>query len=202
MDPSSDVNDTDEDESNNYIVHNLFDKPSSENLIMDVSESECNIVNETSSHPDSSDVPTNVITELNYDDHIEPSANIKEESYFNIFECGRNLLDQLDVTYQRAFTASYTSSTVPKGHYISPSREIYWDMQAKLLTEKNVGMDKEKIHEAISQVKLEDETYHERIIEYLTHEDDDYSLSWKGDAVDLQRLQNQVIQAKLRLIYL
>ena len=38
-------------------------------------------------------------------------------------------------------------------------------------------MDKDKIHEAISQVKLEDEAYHGRIIEYLTHEDDDYSLS-------------------------
>ena len=24
------------------------------------------------------------------------------ESYFNIFECGRNLLDRLDVTYERA----------------------------------------------------------------------------------------------------
>ena len=80
---------------------------------MDVSESECNIVNETSSHPDSSDVPTNVITELNYDDHIEPSENLKEASYFNIFECNRNLLDKLDVTYQRAFTASETSPTVP-----------------------------------------------------------------------------------------
>ena len=56
-------------------------------------------------------------------------------------------------------------------------------MQAKILTEKAVGMDKEKIHEAISKVKLEDEAYHERFIEFLTHEDDDYSLSWKGDAV-------------------
>ena len=56
-------------------------------------------------------------------------------------------------------------------------------MQAKLLTEKAVVMDKDKICEAISQVKLEDEAYHERIIEYLTHEDDDYSSSWKGDAV-------------------
>ena len=56
-------------------------------------------------------------------------------------------------------------------------------MQAKLLTEKNVKMDKDKIREAISQVKLEDEAYHERIIEYLTHEDDDYISSWKGDAV-------------------
>ena len=120
---------------------------------------------------------------MNYDDHIEPSANVKEASYFNIFECGRNLLDQLDVTYQRAFTASETSSTVPTGHYISPSQERYWDMQAKLLTEKNFGMDKDKICTAISQVKIEDEAYHERIIEYLTNEDDDYSLYWKGDAV-------------------
>ena len=43
MAPSSGVNDTDEDtdedESNNSIVHDPFDEPSSENLIMDVSES-------------------------------------------------------------------------------------------------------------------------------------------------------------------
>ena len=59
---SSGVNDTDEDESKNSIVHETFDEPSLENLIMDVSESECNIVNETSSQSDSSDVPTNVIS--------------------------------------------------------------------------------------------------------------------------------------------
>ena len=44
MDPSLDVNDMDEDkdedESNNSIVHDLFDKPSAENL---ESESECNM---------------------------------------------------------------------------------------------------------------------------------------------------------------
>ena len=82
---SSDVNDTDEDESKNSIVHEPFDKPSSENLIMDMSKSECHIVNENSSQSDSSDVPTNVISELNYDDHLEPSVNVKESSYFNIF---------------------------------------------------------------------------------------------------------------------
>ena len=70
MAPSLDVNDSDEDKSKNSIVHEPFDKPSMENLFMDVSKSECNIVNETSSKSDSSDVPTNVITELNYDDHI------------------------------------------------------------------------------------------------------------------------------------
>ena len=57
---------------------------------------DCNIVNDT--------------TELNYEDDIKPSANIKEVSYFNIFECGRNLLDKLDITYQRAFAASEKTS--------------------------------------------------------------------------------------------
>ena len=105
MAPSSDVNDTDEDkdedESNNSIVHNIFDEPSSDNLIMDESKTECNILNETSKQSDSS----NVTSELNYDDHIKPSANVKEESYFNVFECGRNIIGKLEVTYQRAFAA-------------------------------------------------------------------------------------------------
>ena len=79
---SLEVNDTDEDESKNSIVHELFDEHSSDNLFMDVSESECNIINETLLQSDSS----NVTTELNYDDHIKPSANVKEASYFNIFE--------------------------------------------------------------------------------------------------------------------
>ena len=62
MAPSSDVNDTDEDkdedESNNSIVHDLLDKPSAENLIIDEGELDCNIVNETSSQYDSSNVTT------------------------------------------------------------------------------------------------------------------------------------------------
>ena len=47
---------------------------------MDVSQSECNIVNKTLSQNNSSDVPTNVITELKYDEHIEPSVSDKESS--------------------------------------------------------------------------------------------------------------------------
>ena len=58
-----------------------------------------------------------VITELKYDEHIEPSVSVKGASYFNLFECGRNLLYQLDVTYQHAFTASEAMLTVPKGFY-------------------------------------------------------------------------------------
>ena len=43
---------------------------------------------------------------------------------------------------------------------------------------------------AISQVKLEDEAYHERIIEYLIQEDDDSSSPWKRDAVGLNEVTN------------
>ena len=73
---------------------------------MDVSKSECNIVHENLSQNNSSYVPTNDITELKDDDHKEHSVIEKGTNYFNIFECGINLLDQLDVTYQWAFMAS------------------------------------------------------------------------------------------------
>ena len=59
-DPSSNVKDTNEDESKEIIVH----EPLSKNLSMDVSESECNIVHETLLQNNSSDVPADVITEL------------------------------------------------------------------------------------------------------------------------------------------
>ena len=147
---------------------------------MDVSKSECNIIDETLSQSNSS----NVTTEFNYDDHIKPSANVKEASSFNIFECGRNILDKLDVTYQRAFAASKKPSSVPPAAYISLLREKYWGLQAKLLTERMARIDKDKIREAVSQLKYEDEAYHERIIEMLTHEYDYYSLSCEGDVTD------------------
>ena len=108
-----------------------------------------------------------------------------------LFECGRNLLYQLDVTYQRAFTASKTSSAVPTGHYEPyPAQERYYYMQADLLTEKNVGMDKNKIRKAISHVKLEDEAYNERDIEILTQEDSHYKSPWKGYASGLNAVTN------------
>ena len=78
----------------------------SENQSKDVSESECNIVHETLSENNSRDVPENVITELKDDEHKEPSVTGKVTSYLNIFECGRNLLYQLYVTYQQVFMAS------------------------------------------------------------------------------------------------
>ena len=86
-DTNEDTKDTDEEESNHSIARS-FDEPSSENQD---SVSVHNYVNAT--------------TELNHNEYIKPSASVKE-SYYNIFECGRSVLDKLDVTYQKAFTAS------------------------------------------------------------------------------------------------
>ena len=123
---------TDEEESKEIIVH----KTLSENQSIDVSESEYNIVHETLLQNNSSYVPANVITELKDDYHKEPTVIEKRTSYFNIFECGRNLLDQLDVTYQRAFMAS----PVQEGFYEpSTARERYHDKMAESLTKAKVG---------------------------------------------------------------
>ena len=123
---------------------------------MDVSESECNIVNENLSQNNSSDVPTNVITELKYNEHIESSVSDKGSSYFNIFGCSRNILDQLDVTYKRAFTASAAASPVQKGLYtIYPARERYYYIMSDHIEEKNVGtIDKDELRKTISHVKF------------------------------------------------
>ena len=94
--PSSNVNVTDKNESKEIIVH----KKLSENYSKDVSKSERNIANKTLSQINSVDVPYNAITELKDKEHKEPSVTEKVTSYFNIFECGRNLLNQLYVNYQ------------------------------------------------------------------------------------------------------
>ena len=54
----------------------------------------------------SADVPYHDITELKDEEHKEPSVTQKVTSYFNISECCGNILDKLDVTYQRAFMAT------------------------------------------------------------------------------------------------
>ena len=77
----------------------------------------------------------------------------KKQGYFNIFKCGRNLLDKLDVTYQSAFAASEIPSSIPQAAYVSPLRKKYWGVQTNLLTEKMAGMNKDEILDAIYQLK-------------------------------------------------
>ena len=73
---------------------------------MDVSESKRNIVNKTLSQNNSADVSEYTITELKDKEYKEPSVTKEVKRYFNIFECGMNILDRLDVTYQRSFVAT------------------------------------------------------------------------------------------------
>ena len=95
------------------------------------------------------------------------------------FTEGRKLLDQLDTTYQRAFTESEKPSAVPTGYYeLYPEQERYYDICADHIKENNVGMEKNEIRKAISRVKLEDEEEHERNIECMV-QDDDYESPWK-----------------------
>ena len=96
------VNATDEDESKCINMHEVL----LDNFSTDVSKSKRNIVDQTLLQNNSSDVSDYTITELKDKYYKEPSVTKKVTSYFNIFECGRNLLDRLDVTYQRAFMAN------------------------------------------------------------------------------------------------
>ena len=176
--PSSKVNVMDKDESKEIIVHETL----SENQSKDVSKSECNIVHKTLSQKNSADVPDNVITELKADDHKEPSVTGKVTSYFNIFECGINLLDQLDVTYQRAFMAS----PIRERYYTSPERERYYDQLAKSLINSKVRSDgtinNDKLNQAITDLKDEAESGHERNILDITQVDEYKSPGKNKDA--------------------
>ena len=100
--PSSNLNVTDEDESKEIIVHETL----LENNSTEISESERNIVNGTLSQNNSADVTENTITELKDEEHKEHSVTEKVKIYFNIYKCGRNLLDRLGVKYQREFMAT------------------------------------------------------------------------------------------------
>ena len=127
----------------------------SDNQSKDVRKSEYNIVNKKLLQNNSADVPDNVITELKDDEHKEPSVTGKLTSYFNIFECGRNLLDQIDVTYQRAFMVS----PVQEGYCTSSAQEIYYDQLTECVINSNVRsygiINNDKLNQAITDLKAE-----------------------------------------------
>ena len=97
--PSLNVKVTDEDKSKSIIVHESL----SRNCSTEVRESKRIIVNGTLSQNNYADISEYTIMQLKDKEYKEPSVTKKVKSYLNIFECGRNLLDRLDVMYQRAF---------------------------------------------------------------------------------------------------
>ena len=97
------------------------------------------------------DIPDNDITELKDEDHKEPSVTQNVTIYFNIFECGRNILDQLDVTYQRAFVAT------------SAQDEYYREMTKSLIRANIEGgkLCNEKIQQEVIHLRAELNLEHE-----------------------------------------
>ena len=115
----------------------------------------------------------------------------KGSSYFNILKCGRNLLDQLNVTYQRAFTSSTKPSTATKGYYqLSPARERFYDIMSDQILEKNDGIDKVEIRKAVAHVKSNEEAEHERNIENMIQDDDYKSPRKNNDATVATTVSN------------
>ena len=183
--PSSNVNVTEENKSKDIIIQETL----SENQSQYVNESECNTVNKTLSENNSADVPDNVITELKDDEPREPSVTGKVTSYFNTIEYGRNILNQIDVTYQRAFMAS----SVREGYYIpSPARERYYDQLAKILINSNVRyygtINNDKLNQAITVLKAESKAGHERNILNMTQVDEYKSPGKKKDVSTINDL--------------
>ena len=81
--------------------------------------------------------------------------------YFNIFECGRNLLNRLDLTYQRAFVAT--------------PQDKYYTMLLDNLVEMNhrngETLSNEKLRQAVIDVREETDVEHERNIKEITCDD-------------------------------
>ena len=74
--------------------------------------------------------------------------------YFNIFECRRNILDRLDVTYQRVFMAT-------------PQDKYYTRMLENLVKMNNRNgetFSNEKLQQAVSDVREETDVEHEHNI--------------------------------------
>ena len=69
----------------------------------------------------------------------------KVKSYFNIFECGRNILDQLDVTYQQAFMCTQAEN------------EYYKEMMKILIKANNEGekLCNEMLRQAVIDLRAE-----------------------------------------------
>ena len=88
------------------------------------------------------DVSDYTITEQKGAEYKESSVTKEVPSYFNIFECGRNLLDILDVTYERACMAT--------------PREKYYEKMLETLVDDNnrngAPFSDEKLLQAVNKV--------------------------------------------------
>ena len=89
------------------------------------------------------DVPESTSAELEEEEHKEPSVTQKVTSHFNILDYGRNKLDQLDVTYQRAFMSTPAEN------------EYYKETLKSLIKANNEGgkLCNEKLQQAVIDLR-------------------------------------------------
>ena len=87
------------------------------------------------------------ITEQKDAEYKEPSVTKEVPIYFNIFECGRNLVERLDVTYERACLAT------PKEKYYEKMLETPVDDNNR----NDALFSNEKPQQAVSKVMEETE---------------------------------------------
>ena len=162
--PSSNVYSTDEDESKRIIVHGGLSQSCSTNE----GESKRSIFNKILSQNYSADVDKICSTEKDISEYTinkqkdteykESSFTKEVPSYFNIFECGRNILDRLDVMYEQVCMAT------PKDKY-------YEKMLETLVDENNLNsasLYNENLRQVVNKVMEETESEFERNINKIT----------------------------------
>ena len=99
--------------------------------------------------------------------------------YFNILECGKNLLDRLDVTYQQAFMAT-------------PQDKNYTELLANVIkvnNRKGEPFSNERLRQLFIDVRKETDTEHEHNINEITC-DDSYKSPMKKK--DVSTIRNSV----------
>ena len=151
-DPSSNVYSTEDDESKRIIVHEGLSKSCSTNK----GESKRSIVNKTLSQNYSTDMDEICSTEKDISEYTiteQKDAEYKESSvtkevprYFNIFVCGRNILDRLDVMNEQAFM------TTPKDNHEKMLEALFNDNNRK-----GAPLSNEKLLQAFSKLMEETE---------------------------------------------
>ena len=88
----------------------------------------------------------------------EPSVTKEVKSYFNIFGCGRNLLDRLYVKYQLAFMATQQDK-----YYTSMLENL-----VKINNHNGEPLFNEKLRQPVSDVREETDAEHKRNINKIT----------------------------------
>ena len=132
-----------------------------ENISTNISKSERRIANKTLSQNNSTDVSENNIMELKDKEHKEPPVTEKVKGYFNIFECGINILDRLDVTYQQEFMATPSEN------------DHYKEMLKNIIKVKKEGgkLCNEKLRRSVIDLRAETNVEHKRNINDTTCDD-------------------------------